>query len=51
MATWRELNKNSQTLTDGQLAPTAPTTKRKPKTMKSTLRAEGEHMQEAAPGL
>ena len=51
MATGRELNINSLTLTDGQLAHTAPTTKQKPKTVKRNMEEEGEIMGEAAPEL
>ena len=49
MVTGREINKISQTLTDGQPAPIAPTTKRMAYTSNLALRAEGENIQEAAP--
>ena len=51
MATGRELNINSLSLTDGQLAHTAPTTNQRSKTAKWTSEAEGETMGEAAPEL
>ena len=51
MVTWREANKNSLTLTDGQLAHTAPTSKQTLEMTKATLEAEGQSIQEAAPGL
>ena len=41
MATGRELNINSLSLTDGQLAHTAPTTKQKSSTVKGTPEEEG----------
>ena len=42
METWGELNINSQSLTDGQLAYTAPTNKQKPEMKKGTGLAEGQ---------
>ena len=51
MATWRELIKNSQISTDGQLAHKAPTNKQKPEKWKGIATAEGQAIQEAAYAL
>ena len=51
MVTGREVNKISQTLTDGQLAITTPTDIWTADTDSQAPKAEGKSVQEAAPGI